>query len=80
MNELENLFEQHKRLCYSVNITAQNIPQNNNNNNSSTTPSPTTDSQQTTKLVEMTPTQKPNIEITTKSQSGTPTDVQDVTF
>lgn len=90
MNKLENLFEQHQRLCYSVNITAQNMPQTNNNNcnagnvtaatngpNNCNAPQNSTTNANS---LEMTPTKQPNIEITSKSQSGTPTDVQDVTF
>ncbi|XP_055300323.1 G1/S-specific cyclin-D2 [Sitodiplosis mosellana] len=105
MNKLENLFEQHQRLFYSVNITAQNMPQNNNNStinnnnnyspgnvsitattNSTTTTTSTINCNATensasnTNSLEMTPTKQPNIEIASKSQSGTPTDVQDVTF
>ncbi|XP_031624692.1 G1/S-specific cyclin-D2 [Contarinia nasturtii] len=85
MNKLENLFEQHQRLCYSVNITAQNIPQNNNNSSGTGTTlagtsGTTTNSASNSNSLDITPTKQPNIEITSKSQSGTPTDVQDVTF
>lgn len=103
MNKLEDLFEQHQRLCYSVNITAQTIPQtnnincnsgstntntsanttiinNNNNNNNTSNCSVGSNCSSNASSLETTPTKQPNIEITSKSQSGTPTDVQDVTF
>lgn len=96
MNKLENLFEQHRRLCYSVNITAQNIPPSNNNNNnncntgnnidanknntfnSNNNSTPTNNNNSPS--LEMTPPQQTNIQSKSKSQSGTPTDVQDVKF
>lgn len=108
MNDLENLFEQHRRLCYSVTITAQNIPQSVSNGNScSSSITATTSNTSTNSIVSnsnssvtsdssdesdsesnssadsvlnLTPTQQKTIEISNKSQSGTPTDVQDVTF
>lgn len=108
MNKLENLFEQHRRLCYSMNITQQNSNNNcnsstpnattttnttsnntsnssncnvNGNTNKSTSSTNTNSSNSPSSMLDpMTPTQQPNIEIATKSQSGTPTDVQDVSF
>lgn len=102
MNKLENLYEQHRRLCYSVNITAQtttatcttsasnatgtttscNASSNASNcsNNVSNSSTNSTTNSSSSMLDPMTPTQQPNIEITNKSQSGTPTDVQDVSF
>lgn len=77
MNKLENLFEQHRRLCYSVNITAQNMTSSQANNNNNTT---SNNNNTNSPHLEMTPTQQQNLEIKSKSQSGTPTDVQDVKF
>lgn len=100
MNKLENLLKQHRQLCYSVNITAQNIPSTDNstNNNGSSradnnnncnggnslnnrSPNVTNNSNNSsTASIELTPPSQTNIQIKSKSQSGTPTDVQDVKF
>lgn len=87
MNKLEDLYEQHRQLCCQVNVAQQNgQPANNqsgalnakNNNNNDTKTNNNNENDRS--ALELTPTQQQNSEIKTKSQSGTPTDVQDVKF